>query len=53
MRVIAAIRTPEPIGAILECMGLSARAPPVSATATRRSRPEAESLRSWDESYLS
>jgi hypothetical protein len=53
MRVIAAIRTPEPIGAILECMGLSVRAPPVSASATRRSHPEAESLGSWDGSYPS
>lgn len=51
MRVIAAISTPEPVGAILECLGLSARAPPVSAAATARSRSEEESQGSCDQPY--
>ena len=31
MRILAAIRSPEAIRAILECLGLPSRAPPISA----------------------
>jgi len=42
MRVLAAIVTPEAIRAILDCLGLPARAPPV-APALRSERDELSS----------
>ena len=34
MRILAAIHSPEAIRAILDCLGLPSRAPPIAAAAT-------------------
>jgi hypothetical protein len=49
MRILAAIHPPDTVGALLECLGLSARPPPLApprrTTGERRFDPDSDSSR--------